>query len=172
MARTIHKTPNPVTLEGFQAVLEPSKSGYSLSAIVCKDIIDELETEDSNTDSDTAKKTIFDEKADKFVLPRPDYESDWTNVTKNSTYDFTHNLETQTFKLLQLIFKDDSDRIFYPAAGQHEDGSNDKGIYAYARTTNIMEVSTGADAVYMYQNFAIGDDFDVEDGFIKLMLWK
>ena len=45
MARTIHKTLNPVTLEGFQAVLEPSKFGYSLSAIVCKDIIDELETE-------------------------------------------------------------------------------------------------------------------------------
>ena len=45
MARTIHKTDNPVTLEGFQAVLEPSKFGYSLSAIVCKDIIDELETE-------------------------------------------------------------------------------------------------------------------------------
>jgi len=45
MARNIHKTVNPVTLEGFQAVLEPSKFGYSLSAIVCKDIIDELETE-------------------------------------------------------------------------------------------------------------------------------
>ena len=30
MARTIHKTDN-VTLEGFQAVLEPSKFGYSLA---------------------------------------------------------------------------------------------------------------------------------------------
>ena len=45
MARTIHKTNNPVTLEGFQAVLAPSKFGYSLSAIVSKDIVDELETE-------------------------------------------------------------------------------------------------------------------------------
>ena len=33
MARTIHKTDN-VTLEGFQAVLSPSKFGYSLSAVV------------------------------------------------------------------------------------------------------------------------------------------
>ena len=33
MARTIHKTDN-VTLEGFQAVLEPSKFGYSLAAVV------------------------------------------------------------------------------------------------------------------------------------------
>ena len=45
MSRTIHKTDNPVTLEGFQAVLAPSKFGYSLSAIVCDEIIDTLENE-------------------------------------------------------------------------------------------------------------------------------
>ena len=45
MARTIHKTDKPVTLEGFQAVLAPSKFGYSLSAIVCEEIIDTLENE-------------------------------------------------------------------------------------------------------------------------------
>ena len=47
MARTIHKTDN-VTLEGFQAILEPSKFGYSLSAIVGNDLIDTLETERSD----------------------------------------------------------------------------------------------------------------------------
>ncbi len=45
MSRTIHKTDKPVTLEGFQAVLSPSKFGYSLSAIVDNTIIDQLETE-------------------------------------------------------------------------------------------------------------------------------
>ena len=45
MARTIHTTDKPVTLEGFQAVLEPSKFGYSLSAIVDEPLIDKLETE-------------------------------------------------------------------------------------------------------------------------------
>ena len=45
MARTIHTTAEPVTLEGFQAVLEPSKFGYSLSAIVDANTIDMLETE-------------------------------------------------------------------------------------------------------------------------------
>ena len=45
MARTIHTTDKPVTLEGFQAVLEPSKFGYSLSAVVDKNTIDKLETE-------------------------------------------------------------------------------------------------------------------------------
>ena len=45
MARTIHTTDKPVTLEGFQAILAPSKFGYSLSAIVGNDLIDKLETE-------------------------------------------------------------------------------------------------------------------------------
>ena len=48
MARTIHTTDKPVTLEGFQAVLAPSKFGYSLSAIVGNDLIDKLETERSD----------------------------------------------------------------------------------------------------------------------------
>ena len=45
MARTIHKTENPVTLEGFQAVMAPSKFGYSLAAIVGDDVINQLEDE-------------------------------------------------------------------------------------------------------------------------------
>ena len=47
MARTIHTTDKPVTLEGFQAVLPPSKFGYSLSAIVDSKTIDKLENERS-----------------------------------------------------------------------------------------------------------------------------
>ena len=45
MPRTIHKTDKPVQLEGFQAILAPSKFGYSLSAIVDQTTIDTLETE-------------------------------------------------------------------------------------------------------------------------------
>ena len=47
MVRTIHKTDKPVTLDGFQAVVAPSKFGYSLGAIVEDDMIDTLETERS-----------------------------------------------------------------------------------------------------------------------------
>ena len=43
MAQTIHVTPQPVVLEGYQAVLKPSKFGYSLSAIVDQDLVDKLE---------------------------------------------------------------------------------------------------------------------------------
>ena len=45
MPRTIHKTDTPVTLDGFQAIVAPSKFGYSLGAIVGDSIINELETE-------------------------------------------------------------------------------------------------------------------------------
>lgn len=45
MTRTIHKTEQPVILEGYQAVLKPSKFGYSLSAIVDESMIDALETD-------------------------------------------------------------------------------------------------------------------------------
>ena len=45
MVRTIHKTDKPVTLDGFQAVVAPSKFGYSLGAIVGDDMIHNLENE-------------------------------------------------------------------------------------------------------------------------------
>ena len=43
MPRNIIKTEQPVVLEGFQAVLKPSKFGYSLSTTVGQDVIDTLE---------------------------------------------------------------------------------------------------------------------------------
>jgi len=45
VSRNVHVTDKPVTLEGFQAVLSPSKFGYSLSAVVDDKLIDKLETE-------------------------------------------------------------------------------------------------------------------------------
>ena len=45
MARTIFKTEEPVVLEGYQAVMKPSKFGFSLSAIVGDDVVDQLETD-------------------------------------------------------------------------------------------------------------------------------
>ena len=45
MSRTIHKTDKPVTLDGFQAIVAPSKFGYSLGAIVGDDLVTELDTE-------------------------------------------------------------------------------------------------------------------------------
>jgi hypothetical protein len=43
MAQSIHITQQPVVLEGYQAVMKPSKFGYSLSAIVDATLIETLE---------------------------------------------------------------------------------------------------------------------------------
>ena len=42
--RTVHVT-DIVTLEGYQAILEPGKFGYSLSAVVGSDVVNKLESE-------------------------------------------------------------------------------------------------------------------------------
>ena len=42
--QNVHVT-DEVTLEGFQAVMQPGKFGYSLSAVVNADVVDKLETE-------------------------------------------------------------------------------------------------------------------------------
>ena len=44
MSKNVHVT-DAIKLEGFQAILEPGKFGYSLAAIVGTNIIDALETE-------------------------------------------------------------------------------------------------------------------------------
>jgi hypothetical protein len=49
MAPTIHVTQQPVVLEGYQAVLKPSKFGYSLSAIVDTTLVEKLEADRAET---------------------------------------------------------------------------------------------------------------------------
>lgn len=45
MARTIFKTEEPVVLEGYQAVLKPSKFGFTLMAIVDQEMADKLDSD-------------------------------------------------------------------------------------------------------------------------------
>ena len=45
MAQSIHITQQPVILEGYQAVLKPSKFGYSLAALIDQQLVDILEEE-------------------------------------------------------------------------------------------------------------------------------
>lgn len=49
MAQPIHVTQQPVVLEGYQAVLKPSKFGYSLSALVDKQLVEVLEADRTET---------------------------------------------------------------------------------------------------------------------------
>lgn len=48
MSRNTFVTEQPVTLEGYQAVLKPGKYGYKLMAVVDQDMVDKLEEDRAN----------------------------------------------------------------------------------------------------------------------------
>ena len=63
--------------------------------------IDEISADDTTTGDSKANKTIYDEKNDKFVMARPDYDSGWVvwnwsdaQLLVDSALVLTHNLET------------------------------------------------------------------------------
>lgn len=49
MAQTVHITQEPVVLEGYQAILKPSKFGYSLSALIDDKLVEVLEQDRTET---------------------------------------------------------------------------------------------------------------------------
>ena len=75
MTRTIHKTEQPVTLEGYQAVLKPSKFGYSLSAIVDETMVEALEVD--RTDSIKWAESKLKNPKRSVVKPEP-----WEEVSE------------------------------------------------------------------------------------------
>lgn len=75
MTRTIHKTEQPVVLEGYQAVLKPSKFGYSLSALVDSTVVDALESD--RTESLKWAETKLKNPKRSTLKPEP-----WEEVTE------------------------------------------------------------------------------------------
>lgn len=89
MARTIHKTEQPVVLEGYQAVLKPSKFGYSLSAIVDESIVSALE--DDRTESLKWAETKLKNPKRSTLKPEP-----WEEVSEGKyKIKFSWNEETK-----------------------------------------------------------------------------
>lgn len=134
--------------------------------------IDEIEANDSTTSGTNAKKTIYDEKNDKFVMPRPDYESAWTSVAAANNYDFDHNLGLQEFKLVSVIVKFES-RIYYPIWEAGYAGT-DYGIFPVAETDNRMNIGIGNDGIYISDNTFHDTTAEsmVSGVEIKLRIWK
>ena len=75
MPRQIHKTAQPVVLEGYQAVLKPSKFGYSLAALVDQSMVDALE--DDRVESLKWAETKLKNPKRSTLKPEP-----WEEVTK------------------------------------------------------------------------------------------
>lgn len=89
MTRNILKTEQPVTLEGYQAVLKPSKFGYSLKAIVDQDMVDKLE-DDRSASLKWAESKLKNPKRST-LRPEP-----WEEVSEGQyTVKFSWNEETK-----------------------------------------------------------------------------
>jgi hypothetical protein len=76
MARTTFITPEAVTLEGFQAVLQPTKFGYALSAIFDEDMVSKLE--DDRTETLKWAQSKLKNPKRSVLKPEP-----WEEVAKN-----------------------------------------------------------------------------------------
>ena len=89
MARNTFVTQEPVVLEGYQAVLQPSKFGYSLRAVVDQDMVDKLE--DDRTDSLKWAESKLKNPKRSVLKPEP-----WEEVADGKyTIKFSWNEETK-----------------------------------------------------------------------------
>ena len=126
MPRTIHKTEQPVVLEGYQAVLKPSKFGYSLSAVVDQKLVDALEEDRTesikwaesklkNPKRSTLKPEPWEEVAEgkykvKFSWNEdtrpPVVDSEGTPITDESTPIYSGSTVKLAFKQKPYILRD------------------------------------------------------------------
>ena len=126
MAQTIHVTQQPVVLEGYQAVLKPSKFGYSLSALVDGKMVERLEQDRveslkwaesklKNPKRSTLKPEPWEEVADdtykvKFSWNEdtrpPVVDSEGTPITDDTTPIYSGSQVKLAFKQKPYILRD------------------------------------------------------------------
>tara|TARA_R110002051_G_scaffold317440_1_gene398586 strand:+ start:240 stop:980 length:741 start_codon:yes stop_codon:yes gene_type:complete len=150
-----------------------------------KKSIDELEVEDTSKGTTKAKHIAYDEKADKFILPRPDFDSGWYTwdlTEHNASADLPLKIAHPLNVLPTLI-------IGYYAPNQATDSvtwftqikngrgySYDNGIgvyvdkdrcYFYGGQVNSLVGASGPPSL----TSTIGTDV-FDDGSVKVLLWK
>jgi len=147
-----------------------------------KKSIDEIEADDIATTAKVAEKTIFDEKADKFVIARPDYNSGWIDVTNDDTkHTLTHNLGSYPTLFLAWFTSDAAynagdPTVIYPMVfGMiRHGGSNWSGVEFKFTKTEIEYTCDASHHVHTNYRLDSGGNSwtDFNDGYMKLMLWK
>lgn len=103
------------------------------------------------------------------------YDSGWTSVSNNSRYDFTHNLGLTGDQMLVMVFvRDASNRIFQIPAGYSNSTSNEVGPTIYHKSTNVLQIATGNDGIYAYDNTELSGSVTLlvsGEYRIKIMKW-
>ena len=152
-----------------------------------KKSIDEIEADDTSTSAKVAEKTIYDEKADKFVIARPDYDSGWidANASSSNGATLTHNLETiPKFGVVHICRDsayndgDPNEVLMYPVNSDISYGYsgwayNVGPYFHFTKTTAIYWIHHNG---YLFRNYGSITQADTatldENGYFRLLLWK
>lgn len=137
--------------------------------------IEELAESDASTGDSTANLTTFDEKNNKFVLPRPDYDSGWqaidnsTHLRTTSGLVLTHNIGAMP-KLVQLFCSEDNAEDEYHGTLHGLVENHSHGI-TYLVNSSTITIWTGDTAIFRLVH-GNGTNTDVTSGYIRAMIWK
>ena len=108
----------------------------------------------------------------------PHYDSRWIDVTKNTTYTFSHNLDSKIL-LVQIYFKTDTGEIFNLShvgmAEAHNAPTNtDTGITVQMSSNNSISVGTGI--YYITNSYKVPFDNygweNIANGYLRILAWK
>ena len=133
--------------------------------------IEELDESDASTGDSTANLTTFDEKNNKFILPRPDYDSGWTeDAGTDAAITLQHNLNTTSFSLIDIQFSNSATGANATwANGITED---DPGAYiVQVKDSNNIYVGTGDDGPPSFDCADLAWENQPATHF-RLRLWK
>lgn len=127
--------------------------------------IDEIEAEDISTGDSQANLTTFDEKANKFILARPDYDSGWVDMTNTDTTG-THDLGSVPILGIWQISNDSGTTVQFERI--HDDNDN-----------SVLNVTSSAWGIYGNGDYGYwangGSSFTAINytGFkARVLLWK
>lgn len=160
-----------------EVILKPLKDG-AISGNEKKSI-DEIEAEDLESEDTKAKETIYDDKASKFILPRPDYESEWLTGTQAVTTVITHNLDLTTLPSLIQWFISDTEN---PVIGTNFIIANynilneNWGVIVELEDKDTIRFHIGHDGGIYHPGDNYFGDLSIpnyfRNGYFKIKIWK
>mgnify|MGYP001491855061 CR=1 FL=1 len=135
--------------------------------------IEELDESDASTGDSTANLTTFDEKNNKFILPRPDYDSGWNAISTNATFSYSHNLNLTDVPRLLFYWISGTSTGGYPVYGPFYTHGN-SGVIVTLSDANTIKLETDDQAIAGEQGSTAGDPDGAElsSGYIRVFIWK
>jgi hypothetical protein len=128
--------------------------------------IESIATEDESTGGSRANLNIFDEQNNKFVLPRPDYDSGWVENGGDRTHG-THTLNTIP-SLVQIYWSNDEGVNVHTLTYTISGSGNELWL-----TSTTWSIQGNTNYGY-YRETTSGTSFTAiaNQGHFKVLLWK